>query len=99
MWLINVNTLEMKKVNSRKIPPYTILSHTWIEDEEVTFQEMQLGGALDKPGYEKVVKCCELTKTLGLGYTWIDTCCIDKTSSAELSEDINSKSTIMTIWL
>jgi hypothetical protein len=28
--------------------------------------------------------------TDGLKYTWIDTCCIDKTSSADLSESINS---------
>ncbi|KAK4209716.1 hypothetical protein QBC37DRAFT_449800 [Rhypophila decipiens] len=31
-----------------------------------------------------------LAKTVGLKYVWIDTCCIDKTSSAELSEAINS---------
>jgi|TARA_R110002003_G_scaffold244_13_gene17550 hypothetical protein len=41
-------------------------------------------------GYEKVVACCELAASEGLQYAWVDTCCIDKSSSAELSEAINS---------
>ena len=32
----------------------------------------------------------EVCKALGLNWVWIDTCCIDKSSSAELSEAINS---------
>ncbi|KAK4223213.1 hypothetical protein QBC38DRAFT_512515 [Podospora fimiseda] len=33
---------------------------------------------------------CSLAASHGLEYAWVDTCCIDKTSSAELSEAINS---------
>jgi hypothetical protein len=33
---------------------------------------------------------CILAREYGLQYAWIDTCCIDKSSSAELSEAINS---------
>src|SRR6187402_1883263 len=43
-----------------------------------------------KSGYEKIINCADKMKELGYDYMWIDTCCIDKTSSAELSEAINS---------
>ncbi|OAL54644.1 hypothetical protein IQ07DRAFT_500120 [Pyrenochaeta sp. DS3sAY3a] len=46
---------------------------------------------LSKPGYQKILKTCEIARTnYQLPWVWIDTCCIDKTSSAELSEAINS---------
>jgi hypothetical protein len=41
-------------------------------------------------GYFKIRCCCALAASMGYRYVWIDTCCIDKTSSAELSEAINS---------
>ncbi|KAI0676567.1 hypothetical protein C8Q78DRAFT_998370 [Trametes maxima] len=34
--------------------------------------------------------CCEIAERAGYEWVWLDTCCIDKTSSAELSEAINS---------
>ncbi|KAH7069119.1 hypothetical protein BKA63DRAFT_536360 [Paraphoma chrysanthemicola] len=44
-----------------------------------------------KPGYAKVVRTCEIARTkYNMPYAWIDTCCINKSSSAELSESINS---------
>jgi hypothetical protein len=43
-----------------------------------------------KAGYLKIKQCCQQATTDGLDYVWVDTCCIDKTSSAELSEAINS---------
>lgn len=73
------------------IPPYAILSHTWGEDE-VTFRDMRKyrEAAKEKAGYTKIQKCCEKARQDGHQYVWIDTCCIDKRSSAELSEAINS---------
>ena len=44
----------------------------------------------DSEGIRKVRECCKLARTRGFGWLWMDTCCIDKTSSAELSEAINS---------
>ncbi|KAI1379115.1 HET-domain-containing protein [Hypoxylon crocopeplum] len=41
-------------------------------------------------GYKKIVLTCKQAERDGLGWAWVDTCCIDKTSSAELSEAINS---------
>lgn len=43
-----------------------------------------------KKGHAKIKGCCELAQLQKLNYVWIDTCCIDKSSSAELSEAINS---------
>ncbi|GKZ26243.1 hypothetical protein AbraIFM66951_004431 [Aspergillus brasiliensis] len=76
-----------------ELPPYAILSHTWGK-EEVTYQEISAAGAKEKSGYEKITQCCSVAKANGYKYVWIDTCCIDKTSSAELSEAINS----MYLW-
>jgi hypothetical protein len=43
-----------------------------------------------KSGYSKIFNACQKAKELSLEHCWIDTCCIDKDSSAELSEAINS---------
>lgn len=40
--------------------------------------------------WNKVYGCCKEAKALGFSYVWIDTCCINKDSSSELSEAINS---------
>lgn len=45
---------------------------------------------MDKTGYLKITASCKQAERDGWEYVWIDTCCIDKTSSAELSEAINS---------
>jgi hypothetical protein len=74
---------------SHRIPPYTILSHTW-DTDEVTFSDIQSSHFKDKKGFGKIEYACKQTIGDGWDYTWIDTCCIDKTSSAELSEAINS---------
>jgi hypothetical protein len=72
-------------------PPknYAILSHTW-EREEVSLQAFGTDGSRSLLGWKKIQKSCELARAEGWEYIWIDTCCIDKTSSAELSEAINS---------
>jgi Heterokaryon incompatibility protein (HET) len=77
---------------SDDIPRYAILSHTWGADtEEVSFKDMMDGTAKSKvPGYNKIRFCGEQARRDGLQYFWIDTCCIDKSSSTELQEAINS---------
>ncbi|RYN46778.1 hypothetical protein AA0118_g12387 [Alternaria tenuissima] len=44
----------------------------------------------DKRGYAKLKFCAEQATKDGLEHFWVDTCCIDKSSSAELSEAITS---------
>jgi len=73
------------------VPPYAILSHTWGEDdEEVTFQDLTQGVGKSKAGYGKIRFCGKQAVRDGLQYVWIDTCCIDKSSSSELAEALNS---------
>ncbi|KAE8323706.1 heterokaryon incompatibility protein-domain-containing protein [Aspergillus sergii] len=91
MRLLNVHTLLLEEFNENKAPLYAILSHTWAEGE-VTYDDIQ--DASDKytkkAGYEKIHSTCKQAINDKLEYVWIDTCCIDKSSSAELSESINS---------
>ncbi|KAK3339787.1 heterokaryon incompatibility protein-domain-containing protein [Lasiosphaeria hispida] len=76
---------------TKDFPQYAILSHTWGADtEEVTFDDMVNGTGQDKPGYQKIKFCAEQAERDGLQYSWVDTCCIDKRSSTELAEAINS---------
>ncbi|KAF5340121.1 hypothetical protein D9758_013179 [Tetrapyrgos nigripes] len=89
MRLLNTKTLRLEEFYS-EIPPYAILSHTW-EKEEVTFQDIQnLEIARRKAGYVKVWKACVRAQRYDFDWIWIDSCCINKDSSAELSEAINS---------
>jgi hypothetical protein len=70
---------------------YAILSHTWgNESEEVTYEDIKSGTPQNKAGYKKLQRSCAIARDLGYSHIWIDTCCIDKGSSAELSEAINS---------
>jgi len=71
------------------IPQYAILSHTW-GPEEVTFRDMMEGDGASRTGFDKIQFCGEQARRDGLRYFWVDTCCIDKSSSAELAEAINS---------
>ncbi|KAI0812046.1 heterokaryon incompatibility protein-domain-containing protein [Xylaria sp. FL0064] len=93
MWLLNTFTWEMKEfISNKQAPPYAILSHTW-GDEEVSFRDWQYEPTKDigeKAGFTKIKYCCDQAVSDGLEWLWIDTCCIDKSSSAELSEAINS---------
>lgn len=89
MRLIHSTSLEIHEFLQGQIPLYAILSHTW-GNEEVSFQEMTSRIADNKEGFMKVKRCCELAFSHGYDYAWVDTCCIDKSSSAELSEAINS---------
>jgi len=83
MWLLEHNItgefiLTKDFVGDDEVPPYAILSHTWTEGEEVTYQDLINGTGKDKPGHEKIRFCGERARYDGLQYFWVDTCCIDK---------------------
>jgi len=92
MRLLNTRTLKLESFNESDIPPYAILSHTW-GDDEVLFRDV-VSGTIEswggKAGARKVLEAIEAAKAMSYNYLWVDTCCIDKESSAELSEAINS---------
>ncbi|KAM0142795.1 hypothetical protein ACHAO1_001033 [Botrytis cinerea] len=89
MRLINTSSLCLEEFYDGHIPAYAILSHRWGK-KEVTFHDMQAGNCMDIEGFAKIKGCCKQAGLDGWTYVWIDTCCIDKASSAELSEAINS---------
>jgi len=75
----------------RDTPQYAILSHTWgADDDEVTYRDIVEGEGKSKTGYRKLSFCAKQAARDGLKLFWVDTCCIDKASSAELQEAINS---------
>ncbi|KAK0668412.1 putative vegetative incompatibility HET containing-domain protein [Cercophora samala] len=93
MWLIDCNTYQLRQhdINGPSPTPYLILSHTW-RDDEVTHAEMKnsLDVAKQKKGFAKIKGISDVAVKQGYTHVWVDTCCIDKTSSAELTESINS---------
>ncbi|KAK3317429.1 heterokaryon incompatibility protein-domain-containing protein [Cercophora scortea] len=103
MRLINTATLLLEEVMGDYPGRYAILSHTW-ENDEISFQDMTLLATTNnnnqspadsdkiktKAGYLKVAAFTRAAAADGFTHVWVDTCCIDKTSSAELSEAINS---------
>ncbi|KAI6080344.1 heterokaryon incompatibility protein-domain-containing protein [Hypoxylon rubiginosum] len=91
MRLINTRSGELHEFFGDQIPEYAILSHTW-EKDEVSYHEWmnQSVSTKDKAGYKKIQGACKFANGQGLYWLWVDTNCIDKSSSAELSEAINS---------
>lgn len=92
MRLLHTSTIKLSEFYDDDIPDYAILSHTW-GMEEVSLHDLQNEKAprLNRTErYRKIKAFCALSAQEGYQYVWIDTCCIDKTSSAELSEAINS---------
>lgn len=106
MRLINVKKYVLEEFTGSRIPRYAILSHTWgdrevsFKDMEKLYSDADrdsdvpsLNVRLRIKGEEKFMKikmACQQALTDSHEYIWIDTCCIDKSSSAELSEAINS---------
>jgi hypothetical protein len=91
MRLLNTRTLEFEEFVGRPSDSYAILSHR-SGDEEVSYKEFRKSrdAVKHRAGYKKIVEFCEISKQRGYRLAWIDTCCIDKRSSAELSEVLNS---------
>ena len=94
MRLINTQTRSFEEFFDEELPTYHILSHRWSKDE-ITYKDYNKGRRTSSRGHRKVVDFCKFVhKRHGPSYVWVDTCCIDKRSSAELSEAINS----MWVW-
>jgi hypothetical protein len=89
MRLLNVDSRDLETFPGADCPPYAILSHTWAE-HEVSFSDIKSSKAKTKDAYRKIEYTCRQATKQKLKFCWIDTCCIDKSSSAELSEAINS---------
>lgn len=106
MRLLNTSDLRITEFYGTNIPRYAALSHTWGSEEishqewtELTTRSISTSPEkLDlleetitsKEGYAKILAATRLASAASLEWLWVDTICIDKTSSAELTEAINS---------
>jgi hypothetical protein len=90
MRLLNVYSLKLVEFNKDKKPAYAIASHRW-DEHEATFADVRDGQNTSTTGYQKVKDFADYVKThvQGVDWLWIDTCCINKESAAELSRAIN----------
>jgi hypothetical protein len=99
MRLIHASTLLFEEFWGESTPKYAILSHRW-ETEEVSYREWRKATKnghfaphdplRSKKGFQKIHHFCQVALQNEHQYVWVDTCCIDKSSSAELQESINS---------
>jgi hypothetical protein len=100
MRLLYSRTLQFREFVSDDIPKYAILSHRW-ESHELSYQDLSAatghGGTKSEAerirrtqGFKKIDNFGRRALKDGYEYIWADTCCIDKSSSAELQEAINS---------
>ncbi|KAF9223458.1 hypothetical protein BS17DRAFT_673606, partial [Gyrodon lividus] len=80
---------------------YAIFSHKWLDEGEPTYQQMtekKTVPACSRGHLMRIkralgtvsVSCCRVARSLGVQFLWSDTCCIDKSSSAELDESLRS---------
>ena len=101
MRLINVDSLDIESFFGQAEQPYGILSHRWgpteVKFEDYALIKSQIKDQITKlqgddliTGIGKIAGACLQCRKLKLRYLWIDTCCIDKRSSSEESESINS---------
>ncbi|KAH9941248.1 HET-domain-containing protein [Epithele typhae] len=99
MWLLSTDRAELRFFNGPLdvSEGFAILSHRW-DDHEQTFEDVQAlrlqckadGTNPRKLVCTKIRESCKLAEKHGHKWLWIDTCCIDKRSSVELSEAVNS---------
>jgi hypothetical protein len=91
MRLLNVRDLTLREFyKDSERPSYAIASHRWTA-REATFADVRDRTNTDTIGYRKVEAFASFVRTraLGIEWLWIDTCCINKDSTAELSQAIN----------
>ena len=86
MRLLNVATYKLEEFLEHDVPEYAILSHRWTDDEVSHRDVQRLRTAKKQAGWSKIAYSCVQAQKDSLSYVWVDTCCIDKASSAELQE-------------
>jgi len=89
---------KLLKSSDGEATEYVVLFHRWIKQEvdyDETVELAQMDGEEryeihQRAGCQKILQSCEQAQKDGYEWLWVDTCCIDKRSSAELSGAINS---------
>lgn len=68
---------------------FAIFSHRWFQEGEPSFRAIDSRRPFTR-GHHKLISFCAKAAQFGCKLAWSDTCCIDKSSSAELDEAIRS---------
>jgi hypothetical protein len=90
MYLLRTSDYSLHYFAEPHIPDYAILSHRW-DRVELSYADLRSKTDVQNAvGFAKIRGCCKQARSDGWEYVWMDTCNIDKSSSAELSEAINS---------
>jgi hypothetical protein len=100
MRLLNIDTLDFREFNSDNTPEYVVTSHRWT-DNEASYKDVLKRRNKNSHGWKKITKLCAFLSQLRKHdrehrrrstpqWIWMDTCCINQNSSAEVSESINS---------
>ena len=92
MRLLNVRSLQFAEYHSDNgKPKYVIASHRWVNGFEATFEDVQKRRNTKGLGYQKLRAFAKYVRERipSVEWLWIDTCCINKDSAAELSEAVN----------
>jgi hypothetical protein len=92
MRLLHTHSLDLEEFQGDDTPPYVAASHRWLRNSEATFQDVRDRRNTNSAGYHKVKAFARYIRhnIPHVKWLWIDTCCINKDSAAELSEAINS---------
>ncbi|KAI1328745.1 HET-domain-containing protein [Xylariaceae sp. FL0255] len=97
MLFVDTTTLKLRRLSESAVQAlpkgYAILSHRWTYgDDEISYTDILATGTdvRSRDSYAKFAGACSVAKSLGFEVIWNDTCCINKSDLAELSESINS---------
>ncbi|KAH7349796.1 heterokaryon incompatibility protein-domain-containing protein [Plectosphaerella cucumerina] len=99
MRCLNTTTFEIREADQAwfKHHGYAILSHRWQQSEVLFDQATRCANDLRRTtgrhanaGMDKILGACITARQLSIEWMWIDSCCINKTYSAELLEALNS---------
>lgn len=87
MRVLDTETLGLREFPDLPDKPHAILSHRWAT-AAFTYKGFRKSreSIQHRAGHKKVVGFCRIARRRDFRYAWVDTCCIDKRSSAELSE-------------
>ena len=91
MRLLNVTTWKLESFDHAScIPPYITVSHCWDKDEIVYDDMAGLDSATERASFSKFRNAGRIATSLGIPWIWIDTVCINRSSTTELTEAVNS---------
>ncbi|KAK3388015.1 heterokaryon incompatibility protein-domain-containing protein [Podospora didyma] len=92
MRLLNIKTTISSSTGTPNVPDYAILSHVWGSNEFLYSDIFKDEVSVPREKGVKVNRAAQFAREHGDTHLWIDTCCIDKSSSAEVSDTLNSMS-------